>query len=99
MSGKDFAQSAWSSQLEEDLRRIVRLAVYEELDRGQDWTTICLVPSEITASANVVARKAGVIAGLSAIPAVLDEMEIIAEFRPLMADGASADAGTTIATI
>lgn len=96
---RDFAQLAWSPQLEEDLRRIVRLAVYEELDRGQDWTTVCLVPGDITACANVVARKEGTIAGLAAVPAVLDEMDIAAQWRPLVADGTSVPAGAVLASI
>src|SRR5262245_57804617 len=95
----DFTQLAWSRQIEEDLRRIVRLAVFEELDRGQDWTTISLIPEEVSAAANVVARKAGVIAGLPAIGVVLDEMEIEARCHLLAQDGASVAAGSIIATI
>src|SRR5262245_37123227 len=96
---RDFSQIAWSSQIEEDLRRIVRLAVYEDLDRGQDWTTVCLVPGEATASANIVARKQGTIAGLAAIPVLLDEMDITAKWKPEVADGASVTAGTVLASI
>src|SRR5438445_11149567 len=96
---RDFTQLAWSSQLEEDLRRIVRLAVFEDLDRGQDWTTISLVPEEAQAAANIVARKAGVIAGLAAIAFVLDEMEIDAQFHPLVQDGDGVAAAAVLATI
>jgi nicotinate-nucleotide pyrophosphorylase (carboxylating) len=96
---RDFTQLAWSRQIEEDLRRIVRLAVFEELDRGQDWTTISLIPEEAQATANVVARRAGVIAGLPALGVVLDEMEIEAQCHPLVQDGDSVVAGTIIATL
>jgi nicotinate-nucleotide pyrophosphorylase (carboxylating) len=96
---REFTQLSWSGQLEEDLRRFVRLAVFEELDRGQDWTTISLVPEEAQASANIVARKAGVIAGLPAVGVVLDEMDIEARFHPLVQDGDAIIAGTVIATI
>jgi nicotinate-nucleotide pyrophosphorylase (carboxylating) len=95
----DFTQIAWSPQLEEDLRRLVRLAVYEELDCGQDWTTVCLVPEGVNAAANIVARQAGVIAGLRAVPVLLDEMEIEAAFHPQVEDGDAVAAGTVIATI
>jgi nicotinate-nucleotide pyrophosphorylase (carboxylating) len=77
----------------------VRLAVFEDLDRGQDWTTVVLVPEGGRAGANLVARTAGVIAGLEAIPAILDEMDIEAEFHKLAADGDPVAAGTTLATI
>src|SRR5262245_42287937 len=96
---RDFTQLSWNSQLEEDLRRIVRLAVYEDLDRGQDWTTISLVPEEAQASASLVARQAGVIAGLKAIGVVLDEMEIEAQLHRQVQDGDSVVTGAAIATI
>jgi nicotinate-nucleotide pyrophosphorylase (carboxylating) len=96
---RDFAQLSWSSQLEEDLRRIVRLAVFEDLDRGQDWTTISLVPEEAQAAANIVARKAGVIAGLAGIGVILDEMEIEAQLHPLVQDGDKVASGAVLAKI
>jgi len=95
----DFQQLAWSTQLAEDLRRLIRLAVFEDLDRGQDWTTVCLVPEAARAAANIVARQAGVMAGLAGIPTLLDEMEIAADFQPLASDGDQVAAGTTVATI
>ena len=55
----DFSQISWSPQVEEDCRRIVRLAVFEDLDRGYDWTTVALAPEGATASAQVVAREGG----------------------------------------
>jgi len=96
---RDFTQLTWSPQLEEDVRRLTRLAVFEDLDRGQDWTTICLVTDEARAAANVVARQAGVIAGLPAIGVMLDEMDIAADYQPKLSDGDSASAGTLVATL
>src|SRR5438270_3198753 len=96
---RDFTQLAWSPQIEEDLRRLVRLAVFEELDRGQDWTTICLVPEEAKAAANVVVRRAGVVAGLPAIGIVLDEMEIEADIHLLFQDGDAVTAEAIVAKI
>jgi nicotinate-nucleotide pyrophosphorylase (carboxylating) len=96
---RDFTQLTWSPQIEEDLRRIVRLAVFEDLDRGQDWTTICLVPEAPRAAAKVVARKPGVVAGVAAVGVILDEMEIEAEFHPRVADGDAVAAGTVVGRI
>jgi nicotinate-nucleotide pyrophosphorylase (carboxylating) len=96
---RDFTQISWSPQLAEDVRRLTRLAVFEDLDRGQDWTTVCLVGEPSRAAANIVARQAGVLAGLAAIPTLLDEMEIEAEFRPQAADGDAVSANATVATI
>lgn len=96
---QDFTQLSWSAQIEEDLRRIVRLAVFEDLDRAYDWTTVALVPEGATAVANVVARQAGTIAGLAAASIVLDEMDIKAQWQPRVSDGEQVAAGTVLATI
>lgn len=95
----DFTQIAWSPQVEEDCRRIVRLAVFEDLDRGYDWTTVALAPEGATAAAEVVARQAGTIAGLAALPIVLDEMDIQSQWQPRVQDGQQVAAGTVLATI
>ncbi len=96
---RDFTQLTWSPPIAEDLRRIVRLAVLEDLDRGQDWTTVSLVPEVATASANVVARQAGVIAGIAAIAVIFDEMEIEAECHVQVQDGDAVAPGAVIATV
>src|SRR5206468_5749171 len=96
---RDFTQFGWSKLVEEDLRRLVRLSVFEDLDRGQDWTTICLVPEAAPAGAKIVARKPGVIAGVPAVGVILDEMEIEAEFHPHVADGDAVAAGTIVGRI
>jgi nicotinate-nucleotide pyrophosphorylase (carboxylating) len=95
----DFPQISWSPQVEEDCRRIVRLAVFEDLDRGYDWTTVALAPEGATASAQIVARQAGTIAGLAALPIVLDEMDIESQWQPQVQDGQQVAAGTVLATI
>jgi len=99
MTGRDFAQFAWSKEIEEDLRRLVRLAVLEDLDRGQDWTTVCLVPEGAKAAANIVVRKAGVTSGLAAVGVILDEMDIEADLHLLARDGDAIAGGTIVATI
>ena len=99
MTAKDFRQLAWSPEIEDDCRRIVRLAVHEDLDRGYDWTTVCLVPEEARAAANVVVRRPGVMAGLESARVVLDEMDIAAEFQTNARDGDAVAGGTVVATI
>lgn len=99
MLARNFTQHAWSAQIEEDLRRLIRLAVYEDLDRGQDWTTVCLVPDGASAAAHVVARQAGVIAGLPAIKVIFDEIDIAADVQLATNDGDMVQPGTRLATI
>lgn len=99
MAAKDFRQLAWSREIEDDCRRIVRLAVHEDLDRGYDWTTVCLVPEAARAAANVVVRKPGVVAGLEALRVVLDEMDIGADLQLLARDGDVVSGGAIAATL
>ena len=94
-----FSQIDWDAPLEEDCRRIVRLAVREDLDRGFDWTTVSLVPEAAQGSATVVVRQAGVIAGLPAARIVLEEMESRVIWSALVEDGTPVDARTSVAEI
>src|SRR5262245_41441934 len=59
---RDFRQFEWDARLEEDCRRLMRLAVLEDLDRVHDWTTVALVASAARAEAVIRARREGVVA-------------------------------------
>jgi nicotinate-nucleotide pyrophosphorylase (carboxylating) len=96
---KDFQQIKWDNLVEEECRRIVRAGVLEDLDRGQDWTTVSLVPMEAMGRAAIVARQPGVVAGLPAVAVVIDEMDRRIEFTKSVEDGAAVTAGTVLGTI
>lgn len=99
VAARDFTQVTWSAQVEEDCRRLVRLAVFEDLDRGYDWTTVSLAAEGAIASADIVARQAGTIAGLEAARVVLDEMDIAAQWQAYVSDGTKVMANTVLATV
>jgi nicotinate-nucleotide pyrophosphorylase (carboxylating) len=99
MMNRDFQQIEWDAAAEAECRRIVQWAVREDLDRGQDWTTVSLVLPEATGRAAIVARKAGVVAGMSAVRVALTEMESQIELRDAVADGSSVPAGSRLATL
>jgi nicotinate-nucleotide pyrophosphorylase (carboxylating) len=58
----------------DDLRRVIKTALAEDLRYGPDVTTLATVPSDAVAVASFTPRKAGVIAGVPAALAVLDEV-------------------------
>jgi nicotinate-nucleotide pyrophosphorylase (carboxylating) len=93
----DFHQLDWNSAIEDDLRQIVRLAVREDLDRFHDWTTLAIVGAEREGRAAVVVRKAGVVAGLRALPIILDEMHATIDLEFTAADGDQVSGGTVVA--
>ena len=96
---QDFQQIQWNDALAQDCRALVRLAVHEDLQGQQDWTTVALVPADRLGAADVVARESGIVAGLKAIEALVDEMgaEIVVEST--LRDGDRAEAGTRLATL
>jgi len=95
----DFTQLDWNATLEDDLRQIVRLAVREDLDRQHDWTTLALVGPDQKGRAAVVVRELGVVAGLRAVPFVIDEMHATIDAEIRAADGDEAAAGAVVAEL
>ena len=68
---KEFRQSAWNKELEQDWLRILDLAVREDLGTVGDCTTEALVPESAQGRAAIVVRDCGVLAGEAAIAATL----------------------------
>jgi nicotinate-nucleotide pyrophosphorylase (carboxylating) len=95
----DFTQHDWNSAIEDDLRQIVRLAVREDLDRFHDWTTLALVSADQQGRAAIVVRKPGVIAGLRALPIVIDVMHAAIDVEPIAADGDEIHPGDAVANL
>ncbi|MEZ6116289.1 MAG: carboxylating nicotinate-nucleotide diphosphorylase [Pirellulaceae bacterium] len=96
---KEFHQIDWDQDLTDDCRQLVKLAVREDLGREYDWTTMALVPSAAQGQARLVSRQAGVVAGLAAIPIVLDEMEVRLEFQSALSDGDALHPGSVLGTL
>jgi nicotinate-nucleotide pyrophosphorylase (carboxylating) len=95
----DFHQLDWDSVIEDDLRQLVRLAVREDLGRQNDWTTVALVGPDAQGAAAMVARASGVVAGLRAIPIIVDEMQAAIDVELNAADGDEIAAGAVIARL
>lgn len=91
-----FKQLAWDGDTLDDARYLIRLAVREDLSNQQDWTTMATVPADATSVAEVVAREAGVVAGIGIIKAVLQEMNISAACDELVSDGEVIESGAVL---
>lgn len=96
---KDFPQLQWDEAAEHDCRMLVRLAVAEDLERQQDWTTLALVPAEAVGKAAVVARESGVVAGLKAAALAVGEYDQQLKLTPVVSDGAAVQRGDTLALL
>lgn len=75
----DYEQLTWSDQLHDDCLQLVRLAVREDLGRGQDWTTVAMVTSTEQAVATVVSRQDGVFCGVHVVEVIVDAMQLDVE--------------------
>jgi nicotinate-nucleotide pyrophosphorylase (carboxylating) len=96
---RDFIQWEWNAQVADDCRQIVRLAIREDLERLYDWTTLALAPQGAHGKARVVAREAGVLAGLRAIETAVDEMQLDALWTGHARDGDSVNPGDCVGEI
>ena len=85
---------AFLSPLEIDAT--VTRALAEDLGRAGDVTSIATIPEETPARAVVVARVAGIIAGLPLVAAAFRKLAPEIEIRAALRDGASVTAKTTL---
>ena len=96
---REFRQTVWDRQLQEDWQAILRLAVREDLGRSGDWTTRALVPEHATGRGAIVAREPGMIAGLPGVEATLREIEPLLTWKPAVEDGRPVAAGDVLGQI
>ncbi len=96
---RDFQQVEWDAAAEEECLRLVRLAVTEDLERQQDWTTVALVPMEASGRAVMAARRAGIVAGLPAARVAAAAMDSRIEIRATVGDGTTVAAGAPLAEL
>lgn len=83
---------------------LVDLALQEDLncspiDPDADLTTSWLVPADQRVGATILARRAGVVAGLDVARLVFHRLDADISFRPLLEDGARLSKGDRIARI
>src|SRR5208282_4638918 len=79
---------------------LIRTALLEDLAHGSDLTTDAIVPTDLHATAAIVAREDGVIAGLSAALLAFELLDPGAsKVHVLVDDGCAVTRGATVAEI
>jgi len=81
------------------VERAVAAALEEDLGAVGDLTTDAIVPAEAYGEAAIVARQAGVIAGLDLAEAAFKALDPDIRFVGVVKDGGAVDSGGTIATV
>ena len=77
----------------------VAAALDEDLSTAGDITTDAIIPADATATAAIVARQAGVVAGLDLAEAAFKALDPDIRFTRIVADGGGVAAGGKIATV
>jgi nicotinate-nucleotide pyrophosphorylase (carboxylating) len=78
-----------------DLLRIIDRGLAEDVGAG-DWTTLWTVPEERDVTARIVAKAAGVVAGMAAAGATFLHLDPVLEVSTRAADGDSVTAGKEV---
>lgn len=79
-------------------RELIKRALAEDLQGGEDITSVATVSGDEKVVADFVSRKAGVIAGIAMAKAVLEEVGIT-DIEVLIHDGESVQAGQVLMTV
>ena len=77
----------------------VRAALKEDLGRAGDITSAATIPAEAVATADLVARKPGVLAGLDVAAAAFRAVDPAIRFEAQAADGDTLEAGAVVARV
>jgi nicotinate-nucleotide pyrophosphorylase (carboxylating) len=80
-------------------RPLIALALAEDLGARGDVTSAATVGADVRASARLVARADGVVAGLPVARAVAESVDAAIRFEAVLADGARARRGDVIARL
>jgi nicotinate-nucleotide pyrophosphorylase (carboxylating) len=80
-------------------RRLVELALEEDLGAPGDLTSQAVIPADLTGKAVFVARAQGVLAGLPAVALVLNTVDPRLKFQKNMEDGARLKPNDRLATV
>ena len=79
--------------------QVVRAALAEDLGLAGDITTDPIIPADAQGEAAIVARQAGVVAGLDLVEAAFETLDSQAAVTRVVDDGGKVAAGDTIANI
>ena len=80
-------------------RRLVSMALEEDLGTAGDVTSQAIIPADLQGSAAFVARADGVIAGLPAAALVCAAVDARLFFQPLLSDGSRVQPGDRLAVV
>ena len=91
--------NTFTSEEREACRKLIELALREDLGDAGDRTSQALIPEDLTGQAVFVARREGVLAGLPVLPLLLEHFPPRLDLRELARDGDRVRPGTELARL
>ncbi len=82
--------------LKQHYAELVARALAEDLGRGPDWTTDCILPADQAARAQLIAREEGRIAGVEVASEAFRQLDPACVVRVGVEDGCDAPAGAVV---
>ncbi|MDR3183275.1 MAG: carboxylating nicotinate-nucleotide diphosphorylase [Planctomycetaceae bacterium] len=95
----EFYQHFWGPLIEEELRNLIEFALLEDTEALGDVTSLALINDGTEGSAVIAARQNGVLAGMHAIPLILQTVDPELSLMPLAENACSVVPGMKIAAI
>jgi nicotinate-nucleotide pyrophosphorylase (carboxylating) len=96
---REFHQNNWSSEIENELQRLLQIAISEDTDIIGDLTSLALISEQLYGSASIRSREDGVMAGIQAVSVILKAINPTLDWQPVIADGSPISAGDKIGQI
>lgn len=97
--GKEFLQIRWDASLHDEAVALLRLAIREDLGPLGDSTSKALIPKAASGTAAVVARRAGIVAGIPAAEVATQLIDPSIGWAEERTDGDTVKPGDRIARI
>jgi nicotinate-nucleotide pyrophosphorylase (carboxylating) len=96
---RDFHQNNWSLEIENELQRLLQIAISEDTDNIGDLTSLALISEQLHGSASIHSRENGVMSGVQAVSVILKAINPTLDWQPVIADGSPISAGDKIGQI
>ncbi len=96
---RDYRQQERDDILRDSVEQLTRLAIREDLGRGFDITTLAIVPEELPATADILARVPGRAAGVDLISWIVECLQANVTVQTHLSDGDAFEAKACLATL
>jgi nicotinate-nucleotide pyrophosphorylase (carboxylating) len=96
---RDFHQNNWSPEIENELQRLLQIAISEDTDIIGDLTSLALISEQSHGFALICSREDGVMAGIQAVSVILQAINPTLHWQPFITDGSPISADDKIGQI